>query len=180
MNGTLLVAGILRNAEAFLPQWRQKLETLSQDFAAESWVEQNRDVVVVFLCRTQSQPLQKLCDSFARPSSKSIWKRGGVVFLRMLMWWTCRFSKNPQQISRRRHSRRLIWCRWTASIQVCIYYICWCVFWNIHMAYTFFLANLSVPGFGRNRWFHGNPLPMPPPPQEIGTITHWLSLIRPY
>ena len=65
VNGTLLVAGILRNAEAFLPQWRQKLENLSQYFAAESWVEQNRDVVGIswYFCVFQSQPLQKLCDS---------------------------------------------------------------------------------------------------------------------
>lgn len=44
--------------------------------------------------------------------------QGGCVFEDVDVMNMC-FSKNPQQQSRRRHSRRLIWCRWTASIQVC-------------------------------------------------------------
>ena len=54
VNGTLLVAGILRNAEAFLPQWRQKLETLSQYFAAESWVNKIRSVVGISVSNPKS------------------------------------------------------------------------------------------------------------------------------
>ena len=107
MNGTLLVAGILRNAEAFLPQWRQKLENLSQYFAAESWVEQNRDVVGISVSSKVSRCRNCVIPLFDIHPQKVFGGQGGCVFEDVDVMNMC-FSKNPQQQSRRRHSRRLI------------------------------------------------------------------------